>query len=77
MTQQGVTNKSITNNTNNAKETERSKKSRKVIHYASTPYFVERQQQHCLFFNNHLDNDDNDMNYKTVLPGNTSYSGIT
>ena len=74
MIQQSVTNKSITNNTNNAKETERSKKSRKVIHYASTPYFVERQQQHCLFFNNHPDND---MNYKTVLPGNTSYSGIT
>ena len=74
MIQQSFTNKSITNNTNNTNETERSKKSRKVSHYASTPHFVERQHQHCLFFNNHPDND---MHYKTVLPGNTSCSGIT
>ena len=40
-----VTNNSITNNTNNKLETERSKKSRKVSHYATTPYFVNRQQQ--------------------------------
>ena len=77
---QNVTNSSITNNTNNISETERSKKSRKVSHYATTRYFVNRQQkqqqqqQNRLFFNNHTEND---MRYKKVLLGNTSYSGIT
>ena len=48
---------------------------RKVNHYATTPYFVNRQQQrNRLFFNNHPKND---MRYKKVLLGSTSYSGIT
>ena len=57
-------------------QTERSKKSRKVNHNATTSFFVntQQQQQNCLFFNNHPKND---MHYKEVLPGNTSYSGIT
>ena len=79
---QNVPNNSITNNTNNTSETERSKKRWKVSHNATTPYFVSRQkqqqqqqkQQNRLFFNNHPENY---MRYKKVLPGNTSYSGIT
>ena len=76
---QNVTNNSIINNTNNILETKRSKKSRKVRHYATTPYFVNRQkqqqqQQNSLFFKN---DPENDMRYKKVLPGNTPYSGIT
>ena len=53
----------ITVNTNNTSETERSKKSRKVSHYATTPYFVKRQhhhqqqQQNRFFFNNRPKND--------------------
>ena len=72
-----VTNNSITNNTNNTSETERLKKLRKVSHYATTPYFVNRQQQqqqNRLFFNNYPENE---MHYKNVLPGNKSYCGIT
>ena len=75
---------SITNNTNNTSETEGSKKWRKVSHYTTTRFFVnkqtnkqtnkQQQQQNRLFFNNHPAND---MRYKKVLPGNTSYSGIT
>ena len=69
---QNVTDNSITNNTNNTSEMERSKKSRKVSHNATTPYFANRpqqQKQNRLFFNNHPGND---MRYKKVLPGNTS-----
>ena len=72
-----VTNNSITNSTNNTSEPERLKKLRKVSHYATTPYFVKRQQQqqqNRLFFNNYPENE---MRYKNVLPGNTSYCGIT
>ena len=76
---QNVTNNSVTNNTNNTSETEGSKKLRKLSHSATTPYFVNRQQQqqqqqNRLFFSNHPENG---MDYKKVLPGNTSYSGIT
>ena len=74
---QNFTDNSITSNTNNTSEMERSKKSRKVSHNATTPYFANRQQQqqqNRLFFNN---DPENDMRYKKVLPGNTSYSGIT
>ena len=75
---QNVTNNSIISNTNNILETERSNKSRKVSHYATIPYFVNRQKQqkqpNRLFFDNHHEND---MRYKKVLTGNTSYSGIT
>ena len=39
---QSVTKNSITNNTKNTSETERSRKSRKVIHYATTPHYVNR-----------------------------------
>ena len=40
-------------------QTERSKKSRKVNHNATTSFFVntQQQQQNCLFFNNHPKND--------------------
>ena len=71
-----ITDNSFTNNTNNTSEMERSKKSRKVSHNATTPYSVNRQQQqqNRLFFNNYPEND---MCYKEVLPGNTSYSGMT
>ena len=80
---QNVSNNSIANNANNTSEMERSKKLRKVSHYATTPYFVNSQQQqqqqqqqqrNRLFFNNHPKND---MRYKKVLLGNTSYNGIT
>ena len=77
---QNVTDNSITNNTNNTSEMERPKKSRKVSGNAVTPYFVnkqkqqQQQQQNRLFFNNHPGND---MRYNKILPGNTSYSGIT
>ena len=72
---QNVTNNNITNNTSNTSATERSKKSRKVSHCSTTPSFVNRQQQqqqqqqqkeqHCLFFNYHLEND---ICYKKVVP---------
>ena len=42
---QNVTNNSITNNTNNTLETERSEKSRKVSHYGTTLYFINKQQR--------------------------------
>ena len=41
---QNVTNNSITNNTNTS-ETERSEKSRKVSHYGTTLYFINKQQR--------------------------------
>ena len=51
---QNVTKSSITNNANNTSETERSKKSRKLSHNATTPFFVNRY----------------DMRYKKILPEN-------